>query len=375
MKRIVLQPALYLALLMSGCMSAPEVRNAQSLPVKQPLIPNNSTDANYVTRVVQQVGPAVVRIDATRTVSVSPDPVFERFFGGDFPSREEVQRGVGSGFITSADGLIFTNAHVIAGADNVSVLLKDGRRVQGDVLGIDRVTDVAVVKIEAKDLPVARLGNSDNLMPGQWAIAIGNPLGLDNTVTQGIISATQRSVADLGVPTERVDFIQTDAAINPGNSGGPLLNTEGEVIGMNTAIIRGAQSLGFAIPINTVQRIATQLVTQGKVDHPYIGIQMAQLTPELRSKINQSDVGVKVNQDSGVIILGVARNSPAARAGLRPGDIIDSINGVAIKDTQQVQQQVEATKIGNTIPITINRNGNTQIITLRPATLPAKEPS
>ncbi|WP_066378775.1 HhoA/HhoB/HtrA family serine endopeptidase [Anabaena sp. CA = ATCC 33047] len=375
MKRLVLQPALYLAFLITGCIATPGARNTQSLPANQPLIPHNPTDPNYVTRVVQQVGPAVVRIDATRTVSVSPNPVLERFFGEDLPSQEQVQRGIGSGFITSADGLIFTNAHVVAGADNVSVLLKDGRRVQGDVLGVDRVTDVAVVKIPASDLPVVKLGNSDNLTPGQWAIAIGNPLGLDNTVTQGIISATQRSVADLGVPAERVDFIQTDAAINPGNSGGPLLNSQGEVIGMNTAIIRGAQGLGFAIPINTVQRIATQLATKGKIDHPYIGVQMAQLTPELQSKINQSDAGVKINLDSGVIILGVARNSPAARAGLRPGDIIESINGVAITDTQQVQQQVEATKIGDAIPLTINRNGNQQTIKIRPAALPQKEPT
>ncbi|MBW4558835.1 MAG: trypsin-like peptidase domain-containing protein [Trichormus sp. ATA11-4-KO1] len=376
MKRLFSQPVLYLVLLATGCIPARDVRNPQ-----QPLVPNllaqttTNTDINYVTRVVQQVGPAVVRIDSTRTVEISPDPLLDRFFRGQLPSQEQVQRGVGSGFITTADGLIYTNAHVVAGADNVTVVLKDGRRFQGNVVGADPVTDVAVVRIKATGLPTAKLGNSDNLRPGEWAIAIGNPLGLDNTVTQGIISATQRSVADLGVPTERVDFIQTDAAINPGNSGGPLLNAQGEVIGMNTAIIQGAQGLGFAIPINTAQRITAQLITQGRVDHPYIGIQMAQLNPELRAKINQSDAGIKINQDTGVIILGVARNSPAFRAGLRPGDIIESINDETIQNTQQVQKQVEATNIGETIQIIINRNGSRQAIAVQPEALPAKPPT
>ncbi|TVP62021.1 MAG: PDZ domain-containing protein [Nodularia sp. (in: Bacteria)] len=378
MKRFLQQSAFCLVLLLSGC-SIPtrNVRNAQ-----QPLNPNllatstansnTNPNVNYVTRVVQEVGPAVVRIDSTRTVAISPDPVIERFFPGQLPTREEEQQGLGSGFITTADGLIFTNAHVVANADNVTVLLKDGRSFQGEVVGADSVTDVAVVKIAATELPTVQLGNSDNLMAGEPAIAIGNPLGLDNTVTQGIISATQRSVAGLGVPTERIDFIQTDAAINPGNSGGPLLNAQGEVIGMNTAIIQGAQGLGFAIPINTAQRIAEQLIEKGRVEHPYIGIQMAQLSPELRQKINQSDVGIRITQDTGVIVLGIARNSPGFRAGMRPGDIIESINNVAIQDVKQVQQQVEATNIGEPMQITINRDGSRQQITVQPEALPTK---
>ncbi len=374
MKRFFQQSAFCLVLLLSGCtIPTRDVRNGQ-----QPLNPNllatstTNSDVNYVTRVVQQVGSAVVRIDSTRTVAISPDPVIERFFPGQFPTREEEQQGLGSGFITTADGLIFTNAHVVANADKVTVLLKDGRSFQGEVVGADSVTDVAVVKIAATDLPTVKLGNSDNLMAGEPAIAIGNPLGLDNTVTQGIISATQRSVAGLGVPTERVDFIQTDAAINPGNSGGPLLNAQGEVVGMNTAIIQGAQGLGFAIPINTAQRIAEQLIATGKVDHPYIGIQMAQLNPELRQKINQSDVGITITQDTGVIVLGVVSNSPAFRARIRPGDIIESINNVAIQDIKQVQQQVEATNIGEPMQITINRDGSRQQITVQPEALPTK---
>ncbi|MBH8573227.1 trypsin-like peptidase domain-containing protein [Nostocaceae cyanobacterium CENA369] len=376
MKLLFKQPALYLVLLISGCISTSNVRNAQPKPVLNSLLPTHSTsDVNYVTQVVQQAGPAVVRIDSTRTVEASPveDPLLERFFGRRLPPPERVQRGIGSGFITSADGLILTNAHVVAQADNVTVILKDGRRLPGNVVGSDSVTDVAVVRIKARELPVVKIGNSDNLLVGQWAIAIGNPLGLDNTVTQGVISATQRSIADLGVPTERVDFIQTDAAINPGNSGGPLLNTESEVIGMNTAVIQGAQGLGFAIPINTAQRIAAQLIAKGRVDHPYIGVQMAQLSPELRAKINQSQIGLKVNQDTGVIVVGVVPNSPAASVSLRPGDIIESMNGVAIKNTQQVQQQLETVKIGNPLQITINRNGQIRAIVIRPKAFPTKE--
>ena len=215
-----------------------------------------------------------MRIDATRTVEVPTaysNPLIERFFGENlFPPEQKVQRGIGSGFIISQDGHILTNAHVVERADKVSVVLRDGRRFAGKVLGADPVTDVAVVDIEGTNLPTVKLANSDNIVVGQWAIAIGNPLGLNNTVTQGIISATGRSGSHIGVNDKRLDFLQTDTAINPGNSGGPLLNAQGEVVGVNTAIIGRAQGLGFAIPINTAQRVANQLITTGRVEHPYI---------------------------------------------------------------------------------------------------------
>ncbi|HEY9651055.1 MAG TPA: HhoA/HhoB/HtrA family serine endopeptidase, partial [Coleofasciculaceae cyanobacterium] len=265
---------------------------------------------NFIAEAVNRVGPAVVRIDAARQVSKDiPDalknPFFRRFFGNEAPIPEpRVERGTGSGFIISADGRLMTNAHVVSGSKTVKVTLKDGRILEGQVLGADPVTDVAVVKINAKALPTVPVGRSETLIPGEWAIAIGNPLGLDNTVTVGIISALDRSSSQVGVPEKRVSFIQTDAAINPGNSGGPLLNARGEVIGMNTAIRAGAQGLGFAIPIETAQRIASQLFTKGRVEHPYLGIQMVTLTPDVRKEINEDDeIGFKVTQDNGVLIV------------------------------------------------------------------------
>ncbi|MBD2002769.1 MULTISPECIES: HhoA/HhoB/HtrA family serine endopeptidase [Cyanophyceae] len=350
----------------------PETLTAQALP--------GNTDTNFVTDVVERVGPAVVRINSSRTVSrqipdAFNDPTFRRFFGGQLPTgpQERVERGTGSGFIINTDGQILTNAHVVDGADTVNVILKDGRTFKGKVVGTDPVTDVAVVKIQADNLPTVRLGNSEQLRPGEWAIAIGNPLGLDNTVTTGIISATGRSSSQVGVPDKRVNFIQTDAAINPGNSGGPLLNAKGEVVGINTAIIRGAQGLGFSIPINTAQRIANQLVTTGRVEHPYLGVQMTTLTPDVRQQINEdANSGLSVDADRGVLVLRVMRNSPAARAGLRPGDVIQKINGQAIADSETVQQQVEKTQVGSNLQLELRRNGQNLNVPIQTAALPVE---
>ena len=340
-----------------------------------------TTDTNFVTAVVDKVGPAVVRINSSRTVTtqvpeVFRDPFFRDFFGSQLPRQpqRQIERGTGSGFIISADGRILTNAHVVDGADTVSVILKDGRKYQGKVLGKDPVTDVAVVKIEANNLPAVALGNSERLKPGEWAIAIGNPLGLDNTVTTGIISATGRSSSAItGDPDKRVSFIQTDAAINPGNSGGPLLNARGEVIGMNTAILQGTQGLGFAIPINTAQRISQQLIAKGKVEHAYLGIQMAELTPELKQNINSDpNSGLTVDQDSGVLVIKVMPNSPAAKAGLRAGDVIHQIDGQAVKSANAVQQAVENSSVGQQMRIGLHRNGQNLSLAVRPGALAAK---
>ncbi|MBW4583092.1 MAG: trypsin-like peptidase domain-containing protein [Tildeniella nuda ZEHNDER 1965/U140] len=334
---------------------------------------------NFIATAVERIGPAVVRIDAARKVMNNlPDafrnPLFRRFFGDEVPvPKERVERGTGSGFILSGDGRLLTNAHVVAGADTVEVTLKDGRTFEGRVIGSDSVTDVAVVKINATGLPTVQIGRSDNLTPGEWAIAIGNPLGLDNTVTAGIISATGRSSSQVGVPDKRVSFIQTDAAINPGNSGGPLLNDRGEVIGVNTAIRADAQGLGFAIPIATAQRIADQLFAKGKVEHPYLGIQMVDLTPALRKEINQDDdAKLKVNQNQGVLIVRVFDNSPAAQSGLRQGDIIQKVDGKVVKTASDVQERVEASAINKMLAVEILRDGQRRSLQLKPAPFPSK---
>lgn len=340
----------------------------------------NATGSNFVTQVVQKVGPAVVRIESSRTVAsripseLYNDPFFRRFFGSLPEQQNRVQRGTGSGFILSQDGSILTNAHVVAGADTVRVILNDGRSFQGKVMGSDELTDVAVVKIQANNLPTVTVGNSDQLQPGEWAIAIGNPLGLDNTVTTGIISATGRSSNLIGAPDKRVEFIQTDAAINPGNSGGPLLNERGEVIGMNTAIIQRAQGLGFAIPINTAQRISNQLIATGKVQHTYLGIQMVGLTPQIKESLNSDpNSGVTVNEDKGVLIVRVMPNSPAARAGLRAGDVIQKLNGQSVADASSVQKAVENTQVGGDLRLELRRNGQNVNLAVRTGAFPTQQ--
>ncbi|HIK05460.1 MAG TPA: trypsin-like peptidase domain-containing protein [Trichormus sp. M33_DOE_039] len=351
-----------------------------SSEVAPPPIIASSGDPNFVVKVVQSVGGAVVRIDSARTVTARVpdefnDPFFRRFFGDNVPSqpRQRVERGSGSGFIISASGQILTNAHVVDGADEVTVTLKDGRSFDGKVLGEDPVTDVAVIQIDANNLPTVALGNSDSLQPGQPVIAIGNPLGLNNTVTSGIISATGRSSSDIGASDKRVDYLQTDAAINPGNSGGPLLNANGQVIGMNTAIIRGAQGLGFAIPIKTVEKISQELIAKGRVDHPYLGVQMVKLTPEIRERINER-FGDRVNitADKGVLLVRIVPRSPAASAGLRAGDVIQSINNQPVTTVEQVQKVVEDSQIGRALQIQVERDGKTEQVAVKPAPLPVQ---
>ncbi len=363
---------------------APVSQPNQNQPsIAPPPIIASSGDPNFVVKVVEKVGPAVVRIDTSRTIrsqvpSEFDDPFYRRFFGDRLPSqsRQRVQRGNGSGFIINSNGEILTNAHVVDGADVVTVTLKDGRSFNGKVLGEDRVTDVAVIKIDAKSLPVVPLGNSKQLQSGEPVIAIGNPLGLDYTVTSGIISATGRSSRDIGASSDkRVDYLQTDAAINPGNSGGPLLNIRGQVIGMNTAIIRGAQGLGFAIPINTVQRISQQLIAKGRVDHPYLGIVMATLNQELKERLQAELNNFNINADKGILLVRVVPRSPAALAGLRAGDVIQSINNQSVTNTEQVQKIVEKSQIGETLRLQVQSRGQAKQVFIKPAALPVERNS
>ena len=331
---------------------------------------------NYVSDVVQQVGDSVVRIDASRKVATNVpaafnDPFFKQFFGSQMPNipNEQIQQGLGSGFIVSADGLILTNAHVVEGSDRVKVTLKDGQTYEGRVMGTDSLTDVAVIKIEADALPAVTFADSDSLQPGEWAIAIGNPLGLDNTVTTGIVSATGRTSAQVGVADKRISFIQTDAAINPGNSGGPLLNAKGEVIGINTAIIQNAQGLGFAIPVNAARDIAEELIAKGKVDHPFLGIQMATITPQLKQELNARQ-NLVVEADAGILIIDVVPNSPAANAGLKSGDVIQEIEGEAIAQADEVQQAVAKTKVGEQLNLGLLRSDRQIDLAVRVGVLP-----
>ena len=317
---------------------------------------------NYVSDVVNRVGDSVVRIDASRKVATNApaafnDPFFKQFFGSQMPNipNEQIRQGLGSGFVVSSDGLILTNAHVVEGSDKVTVTLKDGKTYEGEVMGTDSLTDVAVIKIEADNLPAVTFADSDNLQPGEWAIAIGNPLGLDNTVTTGIVSATGRSSAQVGVADKRVSFVQTDAAINPGNSGGPLLNAKGEVIGINTAIIQNAQGLGFAIPVNAARDIAEKLIAKGKVDHSFLGIQMAAITPELKQELaSQNKFNIKAT--TGIVIMDVVPDSPAERAGLKSGDVIQEIEGQEVKTADEVQQAVAKTEVGERLNLGLVRN-------------------
>lgn len=345
-------------------------RTAASLP---------TNGSNFISQVVENTGPAVVRIDASRTVQTQVpeafnDPMFRRFFGSELPiqPQERVERGVGSGFILNREGQILTNAHVVEGSDTVEVTLKDGRTFEGKVMGADPATDLAVVQIDADDLPTVRLSDSNQIQPGQWAIAIGNPLGLDNTVTVGIVSATGRTSGQVGVPDKRVDFIQTDTAINPGNSGGPLLNDRGEVIGVNTAIIQGAQGIGFAIPINEAKQIADQLIATGKAEHTYVGVQMVTLSPEVKQEINSNvNSGLTVDADTGVLIARVMPNSPAAQAGLRAGDVIQQIDGEKVTDAAQVQKLVAEKSVGNRINVEVQRNQQMLNLAVRLADMPS----
>ena len=341
--------------------------------------PLTSADS-FVSAAVNRTGAAVVRIDTERTVTrrVDPlfdDPFFREFFGDQFQQRfprERQVRGQGSGFITDTNGIILTNAHVVSQADRVTVTLKDGRSFEGEVRGTDPVTDLAVVKINPKgeNLPVAALGNSSQVQVGDWAIAVGNPVGLNNTVTLGIISTLARSSAQAGIPDKRVDFLQTDAAINPGNSGGPLLNAKGEVIGINTAIRADAMGIGFAIPINKAKSLQNILQEGKDVPHPYVGIQMISLTPELAKQNNQDpNSPFLVAEIEGVLVVRVLPNTPAQRAGIRRGDVITKIDNRKVTDANQLQSLVEKSGINQNLRFQIQRGEQTIDLTVKTAQL------
>jgi S1-C subfamily serine protease len=334
----------------------------------QPVNPNaNKIAHNFVGAAIARTGPAVVKIDTERTITRRSDPLLEDpflrdffgdRFGGQMPRQREQLRGQGSGFIIDKSGIVLTNAHVVSQADRVTLTLKDGREFTGKVMGTDEVSDLAVVKIDSKgaSLPVASLGDSSQLAVGDWAIAIGNPIGLSNTVTLGIISTLERSSAQVGISDKRINFLQTDAAINPGNSGGPLLNEKGEVIGINTAIRADATGIGFAIPINKAKAIKDTLAAGKKVAHPYVGIQMLSITPELARESNQDpNSPIVIPEVQGVLVVKIMPNTPAEKAGIRRGDVILEVNDKRVTDAGEIQQMVEDSGVNKTLKMKLQR--------------------
>ena len=320
---------------------------------------------SFITKAIEKSGPAVVTIDTQRLVkpnkiSITPnilkDPYFEKFFGLTIPfeSQERIEQGQGSGVIID-NGIVLTNAHVVNQSEKLIVGLQDGRRFSGKVLGQDMLTDLAVIKLNGKGpWPKASLGNSDDINVGDWAIAVGNPYGLENTVTLGIISNLNRNVSQLGIYDKKIELIQTDAAINPGNSGGPLLNSKGEVIGINTLIRSGpGAGLSFAIPINKVKEIVNELLANGKVIHPMIGISLINET-----SLDTNNIKVKVGY--------VVPKSPAAKSGILVNDIILKVEKEYIYKSSDVVDAINQNGINKFANILIERNKSLININVKP---------
>ena len=309
--------------------------------------------------------PAVVRITSSRLVKAPQmpffnDPFFQQFFGGQLPRGPQQQRemGLGSGVVISPDGYILTNNHVVEKATDIKVMLPDKREFTGKVVGTDPKTDIAVVKIAASGLPTIALGDSSKLQVGDYAFAIGNPFGVGETATMGIISATGRNGLSI---EDYEDFIQTDAAINPGNSGGALLDARGELIGINTAILSGGsggnQGIGFAIPINMAKYVMDEIIKHGKVVRGYIGVGVQEVTPDLAKAFN-------VTPEKGALVGSVDANSPGGKAGLQRGDVIEELNGQAINGPNDLRLKVGTMAPGTTVHLKVNRNGQTRDVSL-----------
>ncbi|MBT2300578.1 trypsin-like peptidase domain-containing protein [Variovorax paradoxus] len=312
----------------------------------------------------KKASPAVVSINTSKAARRSPrsdDPWFRFFFGDQ--GADQPQVGLGSGVIVSTDGYILTNNHVVEGADEIDVTLNDSRHARGKVIGTDPDTDLAVLKIELDKLPVVVLGNSDNLQVGDQVLAIGNPFGVGQTVTSGIVSALGRN--QLGINTFE-NFIQTDAAINPGNSGGALVDVNGNLEGINTAIYSrsgGSLGIGFAIPVSTAKQVLEDIVKEGKVTRGWIGVEPNNLSPELAETF-----GVKANK--GVIITGVLQNGPAARAGVRPGDVITGVGEKSIDNVQELLTAVAGLKPGNAARFALQRGKDKMELDVTPGPRP-----
>jgi serine protease Do len=330
-------------------------------------------------QVAAQVSPSVVRISVAKTVHGAPmgrNPFsgtpFEHFFGPGGPDDDEgggggmpgqKQRGMGSGVVIDPRGYILTNNHVVDSADEVKVTFVDGKTVPGKVVGTDPKTDLAVVRVDGQSLHAARFGDSDKLQVGEWTMAIGNPFGFDHTVTVGVLSANHRS--GFG-KTQYEDFLQTDASINPGNSGGPLVNLDGEVVGINTMIYGMGTGLGFAVPSSMARPVAEQLMKSGKVHRPYIGIGMQDLTPEMAKTLG------KTAPEHGAIVGQIQPGSPADKAGLKSGDVIIGIDGTKVDGSKAVQKTILGKNIGQRVDLAVWRDGKEHHLTTTTAELPTE---
>lgn len=333
---------------------------------------------SFVAEAARAVAPAVVRIDIERSVARQPfdpallDPLLRDLFGDPAGSRRE--RGQGSGVVIDAGrGLVLTNAHVVDQVDSVEVTLADGRQLDGEVVGIDGVTDLAVVRLgDVGGLQAAPLGDSEDLEVGDWAIALGSPYGLERTVTLGIVSSLHRDINSLGFSDKRLDLIQTDAAINPGNSGGPLIDAAGRVIGINTLVRSGpGAGLGFAIPINLARRVANQLARGRQVVHPYLGLQLVPLTARRARENNRDpDALLQLPERDGALVQRVLEDSPAQAAGLRRGDLVVAVADQAVRDPAGLLQRVERAEVGELLPLTLIRGQRELKVSIRPAQLP-----
>ena len=309
---------------------------------------------------VRQAAPAVVSINTSARHPAANDPWF-RFFFGD--RGEQQQTGLGSGVIMSPEGYVLTNNHVVEGADEIEVVLPDARRTSAKVIGTDPESDLAVLKISLDKLPVMTLGNSDQLQVGDQVLAIGNPFGVGQTVTSGIVSALGRN--QLGINTFE-NFIQTDAAINPGNSGGALTDINGNLMGINTAIYSrsgGSMGIGFAIPVSTAKHVMESIVKNGRVVRGWIGVEPNELTPELAQTF-----GIQTAQ--GVIVTGVLNTGPAAAAGMRPGDVITQVDGQPVRTVSELLTRIAALTPGQPAPFTLQRRGDTVQVSVTPAQRP-----
>ncbi len=314
-------------------------------------------------QVAAQISPSVVRISVTKTANEKQDPL-ERFFFGDEGGAPRRQRGVGSGVVIDASGHILTNNHVVEHADTVKVTFVDGRNVKGRVIGADPKSDLAVIQVTGVEVTPAKLGDSDKASVGDFVIAVGNPFGLDHTVTVGVLSAKNRSGFESG---QLEDFLQTDASINPGNSGGPLVNLDGEVIGINSMIAGIGTGIGFAVPSSIARPVVAQLIANGKVRRPYLGIGMQDLSAELRASFG------KGAPEKGALIDQVTPGAPADRAGLKPGDIVVSIDGTPVDGSRALQTQVLGKKIGDRVKLAVWRDGKQLTIETTTGEMPGEK--